>query len=368
MILPDIESYIEFIAGYRDSTGKQINWWVNEPVIQLASYDIGFVTSVAESTISHSVAMSHRQAQLAEKLIGTYAKQLKKLSIDQPDHKHYRLGHREVVHVNSLSLSGDMLFFRFTFNNKMISDIKAFAKESQGRVYWDKDEKAWVFAATEYNVSWAVAYAQSCRIPVAPEAQELFDLIVETEQNPELIELQLIDGKLVIQNAPDSLLEYVTENIGFDDIYALVDNAGVLAYSVSPEILEIIENLHGKAFTKLCSQRHIDIQEGIEDIIKWAKEVNRLPICVYNPNILNLNLDTFQQYFEEGDIQLIDLKNHTITVDPTKKLVYTNKIIPWEGRMPLLITYANLMQGATKRSFVNKAEKIVYYCPPLPRR
>ena len=160
----------------------------------------------------------------------------------------------------------------------------------------------------------------------------------------------------------------MTENIGFDDIYALVDNAGVLAYSVSPEILSIIADTHTEAFTKLCTERHIDIQDNLHEVLDWAKTVNRLPIIVYNPNIANPKLETYQEYFNEEEICVVTSSNHTIKVDPGIKLVYTNKIIPWNGRMPLLITYANLMQGATKRSFSNKAEKIVYFCPVLPKR
>ena len=368
MIFSDIESYIEFIGGYRDRTGKQVSYWATDPVIALASYDVGFVTSVAESTIIHSVPMSHRQAELSEKLIAKYEKQLTNLGISQPGHTNYRLGKREVVHVNSLTLSGDSMFFRFKFNDKTIADVKAFVKESQGRVNWSKDEKAWVFGLTEYNVSWAVAYAQANGISVSDEVKELFDLIVEAEANPKLIELQLVDGKLVIQNAPDSLNEYIAENIGFDDIYTLIDSAGVLAYAISPEILNLISSEHGEVFAKLLANRYIEMQNNVPEILKWAKSVNRLPICVYNPNILNFDLTQFLDEFTEDEIQIIDMKNHTNTVDTTKKLVYTNKVIEWPGRLPLLITYSNLMHGAPKKAFADRAEKTVLCCPPLLKR
>lgn len=368
MIFPDIEAYIEFIGGYRDKNNNT-NWWLNNPLpIQLATYDIGFVQSVTESTLIHNTPMSTKQAALAEQLIKKYAKQLSKMGVEQPNHQHYRLGQRTVIHTNSLTLEDNALFFRFTFDNSIILTIKQFAKDSQGAVLWNKDKKAWVFALTEYNISWVVTYAQSKNIQVSGEVLELFNLVLEEEKNAKPIELQLIDGKFSIRNAPDSLREYVEKYIGYDNIYSLVDNAGVLGYSIDPEILDSIADENGEDFAKLCANRQIDIQSNMFNVLQWAKVVNRLPICVYNPNFLKVDMTTLLLHFEEDEVQIMDLKNKAELVDPTKKVVYTNKVIPWEGRMPLLITYANLMHGVSKREFANKAEKTVFFCPPLPKR
>lgn len=378
MIFLYLEDYIEYMAGYRDATGKQINYWPDIKMA-LASYDTGFVTSVASQTLEQNIAMSHKQAALSEKLIEKYAKQLYKLGIEQPDHKNYRLNLREVKHITSLSIVNEMMYFRFPFNDKIIADIKSFCKESQGRVFWSKENKVWIIAITEYNVNWIVTYAQRHKIPIASEVQELYDLIIETEKVPYKIELCLDDNKkLYIANAPTSLNEYITKHIGFDNIYSLVDNSGVLSYTVSEEITNIMNAAHGLAFMKLCSDKNIDFvpkkdqNNSLSEIIEWAITVNRLPICVYNPNVFRPDLTIYQQYFKDNEIQVISMKDpiqNSTTVDPEKKIIYTNKILPdWNGRMPLLITYANLNHGITKQRFLTQAEKIVYYCQPLPNR
>lgn len=377
MIFAEIETYIEFIAGYRDITGKQINYWPS-PVIALASYDVGFVESVSTQTIDRHIALSTKQANLALQLIKKYERQLRSMSVQQPDHNNYRMPLRDVVHVNRLSLENNHLYFRFTFNNSMILDIKNFLKEAQGEVKWNKDAKAWVFALTEYNVSWAVAYAKAKKIPVDSTVMELFDLIVETEKVPYAIELRLNDkGTLYIENAADSLNEYIEKHIGFNNIYALVDSAGALGYTVSKEISEVIESEHSKVFMKLCANKNIDLDAvkesmSLDDIIEWAVKVDRLPICVYNPNFLKPDISVYQKYFEDSEIQVITMKDagqNSVEVKPTTKIVYTNKILDaWEGRMPLLVSYANLMHGITKKTFMGKAEKVVYYCASLPRR
>jgi hypothetical protein len=378
MIFKDIETYIEFIAGYRDATGTHVKFWPDIK-IQIASYDVGFVTSVAEQTISKGIAMSHKQGALAERLIKTYAKQLRKVNVEQPNHSNYRMPLREIVYVTSLTMLGTLLFFRFPFNNNMISDIRNFAKDSQGAVSWSKDDKAWTFALTEYNISWAVCYAQTHNIPVSPDVVALFDLILEAEKTPYAIELQYDNGKCFINNAPDSLNEYVAEHIGFDDIYKLVDMAGVLGYTISEEITSIIKSQHDETFVNLCLNKSIDCTPNSKDeikleaVIEWAIEVNRLPIIVYNQNFLTPDLTILSKYFKDDEITVYGMTDTvglvTGLVDQSIKVVYTNKVLDnWAGQIPLLITYTNLMQGMSKRRFQDKSEKIVYYCAPLPRR
>ena len=368
-----IEEYVEFIGGLIDTNGKKIGWWPT-PVLQLANYDVNFVTSVAEQ-VSQNKGLSDRQAALVERLILKYERQLAKRGVEQPDHRNYRTPLREVDRSSSLTLREDnMLYLKFPFDNNKILTIKEFMKNSQGRVAWSKDDKAWTFGLTEYNVSWLVTFCKSHNIQVDEPVLGLFDAILEIEQTPFKIELQYVDGKLHIENAPDSMNDYIATSVGFKNIYALVDMAGALGYTVSEEIAQIMTAEHGAPFMELCAGKDIDFvpkDRKLEDIIEWAITVDRLPICVYNPNFLVPDLTPFQKYFSDDEIEQISLKDpiDDVLVDSRTKVVYTNKILStWQGRMPLLITYANLMHGATKRGFLDQAEKVVYYCEQLPKR
>jgi hypothetical protein len=373
-ILPDIEHYLEFIGGAKDANGKTISWFCPTPVIQLASYDTKFIESINEQ-IQQQTPMSDRQAALAEKLIKNYERQLKKLGIAQPDHKKYRYGQRVVDRSSSLTLSKDedVLRFKFPFDNKMINDIKLFLKDSQGKVAWNKDTKSWEFAVTEYNVSWVAAYAKMKSICLDKETQELFELITAAEREPYKIELSVENGQCVISNAPDSMLEYIEKNIDSTNLYEMVDNAGVLGYTVSDEIKEIFAQTHSPSFVKLCEQRTIEANPNdtdLTEILEWAKAVGRTPIMVYNPNYTRTTMDAYKNAFGEDQIQIVGTGDPVESVDFTKQLIYTNKILPLpEGmRFPLLITYANLMHGSTKRSLLTQSDKIVYYCETLPKR
>ena len=374
---PCIEDYMEFIAGYINTAGKKVQWFSPTSPLALANYDVGFVQSVSEQ-IQGGVAMSDRQAALAEKIIVTYARQLAKNGVEQPNHKNYKLGQRTVNRSSSLTRKDDLLYLRFPFNERMIANVKEFMKEGQGRVFWSKDDKAWCSAITEFNVSWLYAYSQANNIHVNEEVQTLFDAIVEAEKTPHKIELTMgNDGKLFISNAPDSLKDYVDQNIGYDNIYALVDSAGVLGFTISDDISEAISKEQDLSFLKLCAGCLIDFtpsknKYSISSIIEWAKLIGRLPIIVYNPNFLVPDIDVYKEHFKEEEILIVPNRqsnSEPVVVDSSIKLVYTNTVLnDWQGRMPLLISYANLMHSVQKKEFMNKAEKVVYFCETLPRR
>ena len=372
MIFPNIEYYIEYIAGKRDIKGTP-TWFSANPPIALATYDVSFVESVADQTMG-GTAMTDRQAALAERLIEKYAKQLRKHGVEQPDHKTYKLGPRAIDRSSSLTRKDDLAYIRFPYDEQKIQTVKTFCSTAQGRVFWSKDDKAWCFGLTEYNISWAVTFAQAHKIYVEPEIQELFDLVIAAEQTPYAIELRLTDDKqFYIENAPESLTEYITAHIGYDNIYSLVDSAGVLGYTVSKEISDGMVATHNDAFMKLCAGKSIDLTPSsnkytMSDVIDWALAVDRLPIVVYNPNFLTPNIAEFQKYFRDDEIQIVTMKD-TGTIDSNAKVIYTSKVLnDWQGRMPLLITYANLMHSTTKKEFMSIAEKIVYYCETLPKR
>ena len=371
IIYPNIEQYIETIGGWRDITG-QPKFWGSGMILQLSDFDEQFVSSVGEA-LSRGLALTDKQAAIAERIIVTYADQLAAHNIGQPDHRNYRFGIRTINRQSCLTLADNKLLLRFPFDAVIIGQIKEFAKTSQGKVTWQGEEKIWEFANTEYNLSWVVALAQSHNIEVAANCQELFDRIIEAEQTPYAIELVYNDGKFSITNAPDSMVEYIENSIGFENIYSLVDMAGALGYTVSDEIRSLMASELGEAFMKLCSDRTINmpVSSELSDIVEWAIAVDRLPICIYAPNFTKPRLGCLPTYFTEDEIVVIrptDPVPLPYVVPEGVKVIYTTQVIPeWEKRLPLLISQVNLMYGTSKRAFVDVAEKLVYHCQILPK-
>lgn len=380
MIFPDIETYIEFIAGAKDINGKTTWSWKSTPVLQLANYDVGFIASVAEQ-IESGIALSDRQSALALKLIIKYERQLNKFGVEQPSAlTPHRLGVRVVSREAVLTLHDDgTVRFKFPFNEALIKDIKEFAKTAQGKVDWNPVLKSWMFGCTEWNVNYAYALAKTYGIQIDVSVQELFNLIIESEKQPFKIELYITDdGKPEITNAPLSMVEYLNDRNAFNNLYSLVDNAGMMGYTISPEITDTLTLEHGNTFMRLCANRIIEMDKALEhvdiaDVMRWAITVDRSPIFIFNPNFVNIKIEDYVGFFSVDEILIIDHKTREedfpTMIDPQYKLVYTTKILPnLMQRIPVLITYANLMHGANKRGFMDLADKIVYACAPLPRR
>jgi len=374
IVYPNIEEYIEVISGYKDVMGKAINYFIapQRTLIKMSDFDQKFAESIGDQ-LMRGIALTDRQAVTVDRLLSTYSSQLAAHSIGMPDHKNYRDGLRVLNRHESLILANNKLYFRFRYDASMVETIKSFARTSQGHVSWDSDEKAWVFANTEYNLSWVVALAQAHNIEVTADCQTLFDQIVELEQIPYRIELVYQDNKLSITNAPDSMIEYIENSVGFDDIYALVDMSGALGYTVSDEIREAMSSELGEPFVKLCSDRTIGMSNTADlgEIVEWAIAVDRLPICIYSPNFTKPRLGCLPTYFTEEEIMTVSISDPVpdpFVVPNGIKVIYTTKVIPtWASRLPLLISHVNLMHGTSKRTFTQVAEKIVYNCPQLPR-
>jgi hypothetical protein len=378
MILPTIEDYIEILAGYKSVPNKTPNPIFNlaaYPDFKLAAYDVNFMYSVSDRTLYHSEALTVKQAELASRLISVYARQLAKHGIEQPDHKNYRKPLRTVEYVKCVSKDGNNLLFKFPFDEKMIADLKNFAKDSQGNATWLFEKKVWIIELSEYNLSWVVGYADLCNIPVMPDVRELFNLILEAENKPHKIELNIDDaGNFFVENAPFSMQEYIDENLDLSDPIVMVDSAGVLCYTVNDDLSVAMKNAYGPQFMRLCKHREIEYDPSkgkLEDILSWAEQTKRFPIVVYNHNASKIDLPCYiDRYGEEAVmIKVNHPKDQPIDLLPTTKVVYTNIPLPsWEGRLPLLITHHNLMHGKSKIDFQMSAEKIVFFCQSLPRK
>jgi hypothetical protein len=331
------------------------------------------VQSVSEQLDFRQLGLTSKQSILVDKIIKKYERQLHKLGVEQPNHSNYKFPIRESITENSVKLVNDTLRYKFPFDNRIILAVKEFKREAQGTVEWNGAERSWVIALTEYNLNWIVSFASANNAVIDPGVMELYNQILEAEKVPFSITLRVKDGTCYIENGPSSMVEYLENNVGFNNILALVDSAGICGYSIDNNIKEMITAEYGPAFIHFCKDRNIDfdpLKEGkdaIKKVISWAKEVNRFPICVVNPFPTTEDLNIYKEIFGEDEIQIVGNKL-SIGIDPNAKLVYSNRVLTeWEGRLPLLITYANLHHGGNKRKFLNKAEKVVYYCSTLPR-
>lgn len=369
-----VEDFLECLAGHDPTSPMSI---ITPPsaalfTAQLARYDVKIVDSMSTHTIFGG-SLTDRQAALTVSLILKYRRQFAKAGIDVSpvETPIYRRPVRIVDRSRRLWIEDEMLVLRFPYERQLIDDITAYKKTSQGTALFLHDDKLWEFGITEGNVSWLCTWAGMNNIAVDPEVQTLFDAMLEIEKVPYEIKLIQTDDGFAITNAADSLIEYITEHVGFTNLNKLVDYAGVLGYTISDEVYNLVASntpevlLFGekRQFQMTPTIDHF----GMDTILDYAEAVGRYPICIYDPGMSSDLSNGFDfSRFADNEIVRFNHSGKTATSNydiNTVKLIYANKIPPtWNHPVPLLVSTVEMMYGGKRMMWLNNAEKIVFYC------
>lgn len=340
---PDLESYVEFIAGYIDIHGRRNGGFflTPTPAISLARYDTNVVESLATQTLQDNRAYTDKQANLVTTLVRKYTRQLSKLGIEVPETlPPYRLGIREMDRSKSVTIEGDKICMRFPFDPKLIESIREQRKEATGSFEFDREARVWRLGMTEQNLCWAVFFAEQAGFDQSDQVRELYEKVQEVESQDYTIRLQATDSGFEIANASDQLISYINENLGgfgADNLFALVDNAGSLGYSVDPALTEVIAAMHGDKMTLMASGRIVPLEAAdgytLDDIVEYAKLAGRMPAYVYD--------------------------TQTLPSHRREDLIYLKRSVNIDTPPKLLITTTTMMIGSRKNHWFNTAEKVI---------
>jgi len=337
-----VEEYLEFIAGYRDITGKQLGMFDTVPApISLARYDVAVVDSLASQTAESKKAYTDKQAALAVRIVDKYRRQLSNLKIPVAVPEQlvdFKLGIRAVDRSKSVYLyNNSVIIMRFPYDTKLIDLVKSSRKDSQGSVEFDNENKVWKLALTEYAINWAVAIGKANDFTISDEVIALYDRILAVEEQGHKIELVKTDTGFAITN----LVDYINDKLGgfgADNIVALLDNAEVLGYEVDPELYSQLPMDVDEKTAVLLSKRYHRFarQEEVtaDDVVAYARKVNRLPVYVY----------------ESG-----------VPKPSTEEIVYLNnsRAIDIDIKPKILLSNSSLMLGSKKQAWQVNAEKII---------
>ncbi|CAB4129616.1 hypothetical protein UFOVP116_58 [uncultured Caudovirales phage] len=351
-----VEDYIECIIGWR------VNGW-HTPIVTLARYDLSPLLSFSNQ-ISNGVGFTDKQAQLALRLINTYKRQLMSHGIDVTDivaNPKYKFSIRKVDRSMVAAIDDVGVTLKFPFNATQVNTLREFADTSEGRVYFDRDNKLWRLALTEDCVNFAVAFASSAGFEIQPELATLAADIQAEEATPHAIELCLCNGNLTITNASAALLEYIDANGGLTDgnLKWLVDMSEKLGYTVSTDLSEKISH---SRFAVPHTIRLIKKHDSLGDLVDYAREYNKFPILSYQ-NSQKTNED-INAYFDASEIVNV-VRGSPVTpiTEHTKVIhIFGNTYKPIPSTIPLLICYTNMMFGGLKTMLLQNADKVCYYC------
>ena len=357
---PHVEDYLEYLAGYEVGITALI--MPNMVKISLARYDIQIVNSMANATM-FGTALTERQAELAVKLILKYRRQFAKLGIDvgPVEDPQYRIPPRKMDRTKRIWMIDGKIHAKFPYDNVLIKDLQTFRESSQGRAYYDRNNKIWYLALTEYNINWIVTWGDANGFEIDNSVREIFYQILACEQQPFEIKLVQQGSEYTITNAADSLTDYIKEHaggFGLDNLVKLIDHAGLCGYAIDESI-----SVPSMALRHIGSKHaiHVEpIEDNLDMIFDYADITNRYPICIYNPTLIDIDLSRF----EERDIVRFDRNGKTSTseYDPYGvKVVYAQKIpTSWDFPVPLMVTTFEMMFGGKRMSWTQRAERIIY--------
>lgn len=363
-VLPYIEDYIEVLGGYLGIKGKDMTY-------SLARYDVQIVHSLAEQT-NKGIGYTDRQALLAHKLVVKYKKQFAKHHLDigfHEDNGHFRLPVRFVDRGKTIRLNDGIIEVRFPYSTEMIDYLRETGKNIPGHIHFDKDKKAWLCTITEPRLLWLEQLANKYNFDISVELENYINQVKDCKTTPYQIVLVKNESGYSIENASDSLTNYVVENLGgFGDenVLRLIDNSSILGYQVSDEIRNVVKQEFNFNQQTLLGEREIHLpitnNSALSDIVEYAGITNRWPIYVFeNNDVSDVRIKPIlSKHFSPDDVLYVSGKPKELDVS-NKKCVYINNWNQaWKNKIPLLVTMTSMMIGPKKQFMLQNSDKVVY--------
>jgi hypothetical protein len=367
-----VEDYLEVIAGLKDpvtlkKSATQSFFGEFEPIVSLARYDTDVLNRMS-TTVNEGRALTEKQGELAVKIVVKYKRQLVAKGVDVTpveENIQWRLPLRKMDYTRRLSVVNDRIVLNFPYNTELIDELRNFRCESQGTGKWDKENKQWCFALTEYNLVWLTTWAETRQFEFDDEARRLNRLITDCEADSYAIELVLTDTGCEITNCPETLYDYINSNLGgfeLENLVRLVDNSALLGYTVNKEIADLVVAGSGPRFYNLAITREVKLDpttvtDDLASVLDYADRMERWPVVVYEPDLSGKLLAQLRQ-LREGVVEVKRSPKDRSWHDGFK---YVYVVAPVTTRkIPLLISSAGMIYGGDKSLMVQQAEKIVY--------
>lgn len=367
---PTVEDYLEVIAGKRDIAQGNVKspGWLGydfAPIVNLARYDTEFLDSVTDHTLGAG-ALTDRQADLAVKLISKYQRQLASKGIDTEPMvtPQYRKPLRMIDRSRRCWVDGDHMVLKFPYETKMIQQLREMLQQRQGFAHFVKEEKMWHIALSEFNVNFVVAWAVANQFEISQELLSIMDEILAVEKQGFAIQLSRINGQLTIENAEQSLLDYLAEQgveLKEENLLRLADLGSELGYTVSDSLWEEVDRIAGadiSVFIRKSSYELIGNFEQIPRLFAYAQLVNRLPMIVFDPSASGSD----QNYLELLGAENVAVQGNKNKINATDApVIWTHKVMRELDNIPLLVSHVGLLAGAEKSLMVQNSRKIIYF-------
>ena len=192
---------------------------------------------------------------------------------------------------------------------------------------------------TEYSIVFAMQLGKAYDFKIDPTLELLHDKIVDLEKTDDYkIQLDIVDGQVVLLNAANDLLEYINSQCGglkIDNLIRLIDMSSVLGYTVSTGVLSFLTTLVPGNLAKYFVSRFINVDKSdtpLDEIMQYASLTNRLPVHIYDTSTPKKDQDN---------------------------VIYLNNKSSNVGNIKLMISPSPILVGGRKQTWLTNAEKII---------
>ena len=347
--------------------------------IRLARYDHSPIRNISKQ-IKNLIALTDLQQEFAIKLVTKYHKQWKKLgydvsniNLDTPTELSVRT---DVDRDKIVSVSGNLITLKFPFIPRLITLLSDFSQHSCGLVKWNKETKFWEAAATAGNMAWVDKFVNDHKFEKDSKYLN-FTKLLENAYDYKSIQLDIVDDKLVLHDAPETMKKWIQDNIGevnMSNFVHLVSSADWLVFTLSKKIFKYtIKNypeisnfiLQKKCFVNSDSITLVDFLKIIDQlqyrsIIIFAPDQEKFPIYI----------DAIREAMPEYNIisqrDTIPDSSLYYNADYKKNIYLSSRVTTVPAN--LIISFAGYMAGSSRIDWFNSVTKNIYYCQDMDNK
>jgi len=337
-----------------------------------ARYDHAPINNMARQ-ISEKIGLTDRQQELAITLITKYHKQWKKqgydvsnISLDTPTDIPIR---RNLDRSKSVSASGNLIHLKFPYIPRLMQQIAEFATKSCGSITFDNKAKVWNFAATAGNTVWTDKFASDHKFAIDPSYALLSEAMDEA-YDYKSIQLDIVDGELVLNNAPVSMLDWIADNLGdvsMVNFVTIVSSAQMLAFTLSNDVIDYtFDNYPHLADIILQRKSFINSDETtFEEMLHKVRRLNYNNIVLFVTDGSSI-LEYTKAIMHAMPEYNVSSKQHDILTDSSKKIYLTSRVMAIP--VDIIISTAGFMAGPSRKNWFNTAIKNIYYCQDIDNK
>ena len=253
-------------------------------------------------------------------------------------------------------------------------------KEAAQNVYYDSAENSWIFSLSELNLLFIANYLRNNDMQedviFDDDVYYYLDEIekVQSEIHNHLIQLDFVNGKPIMKNASDELIDYLKQN-EIINVWQLIDKSIELCYGLSSNVLNLLDN---SVEHTMLNNQYVTLYTGsknerakLEQIIQYALKYKRTPIVFYKPdNSQDPNLGHYSELVTKVVNKLVNKsKIGVVLVPPSPKMKsncdvyysYSIQTLIQSDIKPQLIFFTRMVNENSFNILIDQIPKVCYY-------